>query len=109
MQRLVVIFKEKKRWMNELRNSSTRWDAPRGLQYLMNGCLQHDWYMIECEDRLQEGGAVTSLGRASWRSLTRHLDVRGQGDGICNSMAKAKERFSDAQREWQMAFDIKYL
>lgn len=59
------------------------------LQYLMNGYLRHDWYMIECEDRLP-GDAATSLGRASWRSLTRHLDVRGQREVICNSMGKDK-------------------
>ena len=45
--------------------------------------------MIECEESL-EGEITSSLGETSWRSLTRNLDIHGQGEMMCKTKARKR-------------------
>ena len=53
------------------------------------------WESLKCEESLKEGDTTTSFGEASWKSLTRNLDIHGQREMLCkvegNRMNKGEE------------------
>lgn len=78
-----------------------------GLQYLTDGYLRLDWYMIEClVNKETLPPAWAELLGGAWSGIWTFVDKE---KWHVTAWARAKGSFRDTQREERMVFNVKYL